>query len=282
MIATLEQSADLHGQSPDLRPLDWRLLTVNQLLAEAGEELPSHDDPWVNDLAQLCYLGRLKDKSLVLTARHRAIRNALRLKDKVSLITEVLEARLLAGLPSSWIATHSNIPLDTIAAYTALFFDVGLPNPTHRWFQGFLANLNTSNRTIWELGVYLKNTGILLGAVVMEHAICLLSNLNGPTLADGLATPGTPAFAIDVMTRGSIATCLLRSPRQQQRLQTCLMQFRQACDNKTEPEVTDLFELFGKVKITKSLKAQFQQLRCHRPVTSDRASAATTSSKQGS
>ena len=222
MIATLEQSADLHSQLPDLRPLNWRLLAVRHLLAEAGEELPSHEDAWIHDLAQLCHFGRLKDKSLVLTARHHALRNALRLKDNVSLTTEVLEARLLAGLPSAWIAAHSNIPLDTIAAYTALFFDVGLPNPTHRWFQGFLANLNTRNRTIWELGVYLKNTGILLGAVVMEHAICLLSNLNGPTLADGLANPGTPAFAIDVMTRGSIATCLLRSPKQQKRLQTCL------------------------------------------------------------
>jgi len=112
------------------------------------------------------------------------------------------------------------------------------------------------------LGAYLKRTGIMLGAGVLERSIRVLSYLDGPTLADGPVEPGTPNFAIDVFTRGNIAACLLHAPRQVQRLQACLSQFRQACDSDIKPEATALAELFRRVKITKSLKAQFQQLRC--------------------
>jgi hypothetical protein len=234
------------------------------LLAEADEDLPHHDDPWINDLAQLCYLGRLRNKAFVQTPRHRAIRDAVLLKESGTLSAEVLEARLLAGLSLDWIADHSSIRLDVIAAYAAVFFDVSLPDPTQRWFQtGLLANLKPGNRTIWELGAYLKKTGIMLGAAALEHSIGLLADLKGPTLADGLAEPDKADFADDVLARGSIAACLLRSPRQLQRLQASLLQFRQACDSSTPPDATALIELLRKVKITKSLKSQFQQLRCH-------------------
>ena len=263
MPATLEQpAAELRGPASDSRPLNWRLLAARELLAEADEELPRHADPWINDLAQLYYLGRLRNRSLVLTARHRSIRDAVLLQESGSLAAEVLEARLLAGLPPAWIAHHSSIRSDVIEAYTAIFFDVGLPSPKQRWLQtGLLANLKPGDRTIWELGTYLKRTGIMLGAMAMEHSIRLLAELKGPTLADGIAAPGTTDFVSDVFARGSIAGCLIRSPRQVQRLQVCLCQFRQTCDTNTAPAATALIELFQKVKITKALKAEFQQLR---------------------
>jgi hypothetical protein len=262
MIATLEQpAADLRSQASNSRPLNWRLLAARRLMAEADEDLPSHDDPWINDLAQLCYLGHLRSKS-PLSNRHRAIRDAVLLKESGSLAVEVLEARLLAGLAPAWIANHCAIQPDVIEAYAAIFFDVSLPNPKQRWLQtGLLANLKPDNRTIWELGTYLKRTGIMLGAAVMEHSIRLLAQLDGPTLADGLAEPGTVEFESDVLTRGGIAACLLHSPRQAQRLHACLLQFRKACDGNVQPDATALVELFQKVKITKSLKAEFQQLR---------------------
>jgi hypothetical protein len=265
MPATLEQpAADLRVSASDPRPFNWRLLATRQLLAEADEELPRHADPWINDLAQLCYLGRLRSKSFVPTSRHRAIRDAVLLKESGSLAAEVLEARLLAGLPPTWIAAHCPIRPDVIEAYTALHFDVSLPNPKQRWIRtGLLANLKPGNRTIWELGTYLKRTGIMLGAPAMEHSIRFLAELEGPTLADGLAEPGTPEFVSDVFARGSIAACLIRSPRQAERLEACLAQFRRACDSSSiPPDATALVELFQKVKITKSQKAQFQQLRC--------------------
>ena len=260
MTAPLQPAADL--RAPDRRPLNWRLITARRLLAEADEDLPHHDDPWINDLAQLCYLGRLRNQAFAPTARHRAIRDAVLLKESGTLSAEVLEARLLAGLSPAWIADHSSIRLDVIAAYGALFFDVSLPDATQRWFQtGLLANLKPGNRTIWELGTYLKKTGIMLGAAALEHSIGLLAGLEGPTLADGLTEPGTVDFASDVLARGSIALCLLRSPRQLQRLHACLLQFRQACDSGTPPDATPVIELFQRAKITKALKAQFQQLR---------------------
>jgi hypothetical protein len=276
MPATLKQPAtDLRVPASDSRHLNWRLLAARQLLAEADEDLPTHDDRWINDLAQLCYLGRLRNKSLVLTARHRAIRDAVALKESRSLAAEVMEARLLAGLALAWIADHCSIRPDVIEAYTAIFFDVGLPNARQRWFQtGLVANLKSGNRAIWELGVYLKRTGIMLGVAVMEHSIGVLAQLEGPTLADGLAEPRMREFASDVLTRGSIAACLLRSPKQLQRLHACLLQFRQACDRKAEPDTAALVELFRKVKIGKSLKAQFQQLRCP-------SDASATSEQQG-
>ena len=100
-------------------------------------------------------------------------------------------------------------------------------------------------------------------AVAMAFAAAkrLLAELKGPTLADGIAAMGTTEFVSDVFARGSIAGCLIRSPRQAQRLQACLFQFRQTCNATTAPAATALIELFQKVKITKSLKAEFQQLR---------------------
>ena len=58
----------------DSRKLNWRQLAARQLFSEADDVLPCHDNPWINDLARLYYLGRLKDKSPPLNTHHRAIR----------------------------------------------------------------------------------------------------------------------------------------------------------------------------------------------------------------
>ena len=100
--------------------LNWRQLAARQLFSEADDALPSHDDPWINDLARLYYLGRLRSKSPHLNARHLAIRAAAAPRDSGALAAEVLEARLLVGLSAAGIAAHSTIPLDVIEAYAAL------------------------------------------------------------------------------------------------------------------------------------------------------------------
>jgi hypothetical protein len=50
-----------------------------------------------------------------------------------------------------------------------------------------------------------------------------------------------------VLTRGSVATCLLRSPKQTERLHACLLQFREACDGTPQPDATALVALLRKV-----------------------------------
>ena len=79
----------------------------------------------------------------------------------------------------------------------------------------------------------------------MEYSIDVLANLTGPTLADGLTAPGTADFAADVIIRGDIASCL---PTATQRLETCLSQFRKACDQ----DATALVELLRKARIRRS------------------------------
>ncbi len=249
--------------NPD-RFLNWRLRYAHHLATQTDERPLVHDDPWVQETANLFASSFDHGAAHIPTIVHLAIKEAFELSQTNSLQRHVLEARLLAQQTPGEIYQRCQFALLTITAYAKLHFDVRGHERMRVWFPQQFTSITTGNFKLWQIAVILKNTGAYSGPEALEGLIDVLCRLEGPTMADGLPDRSSPDFGEELLMRHSLADPLLPRNRVVQRL---LERFTQAAVNDVRAgkpsgeAVAAGIEILQKAKIPVALRKQIAKLR---------------------
>jgi hypothetical protein len=252
------------------RSLDWRLRYAYQLAQEADTGLPSHEDPWIEEAAQLIHTGFLGNRSHRPTPRQWHFKQALDLHGSGSLVEKVLQARLLSQHEPQEIAAKCHIHPQTIEAYASLLFDVRGQDGVRRWFPQQFRKPPRPNLMIWQIGMVLTTTGAFEGPEPLERYVDVLCSLEGPTMADGLPARGSPRFSKEFQFRQALADPLLRRSRPMAQLMERFEQsaLRDVQASHASDESVELgIQILRKAKIPAALRREIAGLRENRAPT---------------
>jgi len=256
---------DRFGTPPSMEEYpNWRYLIAEQLAQQAEDQPPHHDDPWIQDTAELLHVNRHKIPDFAGTTRQRHIRDALLLPQQGALVIKVLECRLVAGPSLEELARHCHLSRGVLEAYAAALCDVDDHRRVQAWNR---QQLNPSNYLRGPVGLVttvLQRTLMFEAGAGVEAAVRVLCRLAGPTLAERLPPAEAPPFLEDFSRRATFAEVLLPRNKTNSRLLHRLEQTRQADAPGTLPSAKTIdigLQILRRVKIPRALQRELERLR---------------------
>ena len=243
---------------------NWRYLIAHHLAHEADDQFPEHPDPWINDTAELLYVGLHKVPDFTGTWRQRYIRDTLRLWQQGGLVVNVLECFLAGGFSLDEIVIRCSVERGPLEAYAAVLCDVGDDLRRRGWAGLRLNPISGGRGQVGAIATCLQSNFFFGAAECVAGVVDALCRVEGPTLADGLPPQGTLEFLREFGLRGGFARALLTRSKKNCQL---MQQFEEAQSGVTpgmpmNPAAIDVgLQILRRVKITSALQKEIANLR---------------------
>jgi hypothetical protein len=190
----------------------------------------------------------------------------------------LIEARLLADQSTAEIAAKCRIPLETIEAYSKLFFDIKGHEQRQVWAREQLFGEPAAITRSRRLGEVLRDIAMFRGSEALEEAVAALLQIEGPTWADGLPERGSSEWLGEVGSRLELATGLLPLRRRfQEDVSRSIWALAEAARRGQRSKQSEVLvgQALRSVRLTAALRRQIAQLR--RAVCSDDKDSGTSS-----
>ena len=254
------------GPPPNCRPdrfPNWRMHAAMQLTNDAHGQIPSHEDPWIDEAAKLAFYSLSGNRDWRPSGRQRRMVAAIKLHGSL-LVRAILQAHLLKGRTAEEIAQKSTLDQRTIAAYSALLYDVTEPERARLWYLDWQDLTPQTNTTIWKIARIILMGAFSGGPNGADDMVDILCDLNGPTMADGLPNHDAPKSQHLLMIRRAIAAQLLRPSKANDALVARFDQIR--CGEPSGSPLSEAafdisMQILQKAKVSVALRRKIKKIR---------------------